>query len=120
MRRPGRDVSLVTYGNSLPKCLAAAASLATKGIDAEVIDLRVLRPLDMEPEVFRTHWHALTVILAKEAMKLGGTLSAEHGIGRLKRGEFEELVDPVSLDLMRRIRKMMDPEGRMNPGAIFS
>jgi FAD/FMN-containing dehydrogenase len=84
------------------------------------VHFNLLRPLDMEPEVFRTHWHALTVILAKEAMKLGGTLSAEHGIGRLKRAEFEELVDPVSLDLMRRIRKMMDPDGRMNPGAIFS
>lgn len=84
------------------------------------VHFNLLRPLDMKPEVFRTHWHALTVILAKEAMKLGGTLSAEHGIGRLKRAEFEELVDPVSLDLMRRIRKMMDPDGRMNPGAIFS
>jgi pyruvate dehydrogenase E1 component beta subunit len=47
VRRPGRDVSLVTYGNSLPKCLAAAEALAAEGMDAEVIDLRVLRPLDM-------------------------------------------------------------------------
>jgi FAD/FMN-containing dehydrogenase len=84
------------------------------------VHFNLLRPLDMAPEVFRGHWHALTVILAKEAVKLGGTLSAEHGIGRLKRGEFEELVDPVALDLMRRLRRMMDPDGMMNPGAIFS
>ena len=46
VRRPGKDASLVTYGNSLPKCHAAADALAKDGIDAEVIDLRVLRPLD--------------------------------------------------------------------------
>lgn len=46
IRRPGSDVTLITYGGSLPKTLAAAGALATQGINAEVIDLRVLRPLD--------------------------------------------------------------------------
>jgi len=46
VRRAGRAVSLITYGGSLPKTLEAAAQLASDGIDAEVIDLRVLRPLD--------------------------------------------------------------------------
>ena len=46
IRRPGRDISLITYGGSLWKTLEAAASLAAEGIDAEVIDLRSLRPLD--------------------------------------------------------------------------
>ncbi|MGO4852859.1 FAD-binding oxidoreductase [Phaeovulum sp. W22_SRMD_FR3] len=84
------------------------------------VHFNLLRPEDMAPDIFRGHWHALTVILAQEAMKLGGTLSAEHGIGRLKRAEFEALADPVALDLMRRLRRAMDPAGRMNPGAIFS
>ena len=48
VRRTGKDVSLVTYGGSLPKTLDAAGALAKEGIDAEVIDLRVLRPLDTE------------------------------------------------------------------------
>ncbi len=46
VRRSGRDVTLVTYGGSLPKTLAAAQTLAAEGVEAEVIDLRVLRPLD--------------------------------------------------------------------------
>ncbi len=46
VRRPGRDLTLVTYGGCLPKALAAAATLAERGIDAEVIDLRSLRPID--------------------------------------------------------------------------
>ncbi|MGM9488268.1 alpha-ketoacid dehydrogenase subunit beta [Ideonella sp. YS5] len=48
VRREGRDLSLVTYGGSLPRCLAAAQELAALGIEAEVLDLRVLRPLDRE------------------------------------------------------------------------
>ena len=47
LRREGRDVSLITYGGSLPKCLAAAEILAGDAIDAEVLDLRTLRPLDV-------------------------------------------------------------------------
>jgi pyruvate dehydrogenase E1 component beta subunit len=46
VRRPGRDVSLITYGASLFKSLDAARELAAKGLEAEVIDLRTLRPLD--------------------------------------------------------------------------
>jgi pyruvate/2-oxoglutarate/acetoin dehydrogenase E1 component len=46
VRRPGRDVTLIAYGGTLPKTLAAAATLAGEGIEAEVIDLRTLRPLD--------------------------------------------------------------------------
>lgn len=48
IRRPGKDISLITYGGSLFKTLDAAEELAEDGIDAEVIDLRVLRPLDDE------------------------------------------------------------------------
>jgi pyruvate dehydrogenase E1 component beta subunit len=44
--RTGKDISIITYGTGVYKCLEAAAELATVGIDAEVIDLRVLRPLD--------------------------------------------------------------------------
>jgi pyruvate/2-oxoglutarate/acetoin dehydrogenase E1 component len=47
IRRSGRDVTLVTYGGSLGKCLEAANRLSANGIEAEVIDLRSLRPLDM-------------------------------------------------------------------------
>lgn len=47
VRRPGRDLTLVTYGGSLHKALQAAETLATEGIEVEVLDLRSLRPLDM-------------------------------------------------------------------------
>ncbi len=46
IRRPGKDVSIITYGGSLLKAMQAAEEMATQGIEAEVIDLRTLRPLD--------------------------------------------------------------------------
>jgi len=48
IRREGKDVSLITYGGSLPKAVDAAGQLAKDGVSAEVIDLRTLRPLDDE------------------------------------------------------------------------
>jgi FAD/FMN-containing dehydrogenase len=50
---------------------------------------------------------------------LGGSFSAEHGIGRLKIGELERYEDPVALDLMRELKATLDPHGIMNPGKVL-
>lgn len=58
IRRPGRDLTIATYGGSLPRVLEAARALESEGISAEVIDLRVLRPLDsatVAESLARTH-----------------------------------------------------------------
>ena len=49
----------------------------------------------------------------------GGSISAEHGIGQLKVGELERYEDPAALDLMRRIKRALDPLGIMNPGKVL-
>jgi pyruvate dehydrogenase E1 component beta subunit len=75
VRRAGTDLSIVTYGGSLPKALAAAETLAEDGISAEVLDLRMLRPLDtagLVDTVSRTH----RVLVVDEGWKTCG-LSAE-------------------------------------------
>jgi pyruvate dehydrogenase E1 component beta subunit len=75
VRRPGTDVSLITYGGSLSKALAAAEELAGGQVSAEVLDLRVLRPLDTSSiieTVAKTH----RVVIVDEGWKTGG-LSAE-------------------------------------------
>ena len=92
VRRSGTDVSLVTYGNSLPKCLAAADALASEGVQAEVIDLRVLRPLDMATvmaSVARTH----RCVIVDEGWK-SGSISAEIA-ARLAEDALYELDAPV-------------------------
>ncbi|MGD9600694.1 MAG: alpha-ketoacid dehydrogenase subunit beta [Gammaproteobacteria bacterium] len=93
IRRAGRDVTLVTYGGSLPKTLAAADSLAAEGIEAEVVDLRVLRPLDMDTvaaSVARTH----RCVIVDEGWR-SGSLAAEIGM-RLVENVFFELDAPLA------------------------
>jgi FAD/FMN-containing dehydrogenase len=51
--------------------------------------------------------------------EMGGSVSAEHGIGRLKVGDLERYGDPVKLHAMRAIKAALDPQGIMNPGAIL-
>ncbi|MEK7304468.1 MAG: FAD-linked oxidase C-terminal domain-containing protein, partial [Pseudomonadota bacterium] len=52
-------------------------------------------------------------------IRLGGTLSGEHGIGREKRDYIALAIDPPTLDLMRRIKAQFDPKGILNPDKIF-
>jgi pyruvate dehydrogenase E1 component beta subunit len=92
VRRPGADVSLITYGGSLGKCLTAAEQLAGAGLDAEVIDLRSLRPLDMETvlaSVAKTH-RAVVV----DEMWRTGSFAAEISAQIMERG-FDTLDWPV-------------------------
>jgi pyruvate dehydrogenase E1 component beta subunit len=93
VRRAGRDVTLVTYGGSLHKCLQAAQELAATGIEAEVIDLRTLRPLDDETvmgSVRRTH----RAVIVDEGWR-SGSLAAEIGM-RIVEQAFYDLDGPVA------------------------
>jgi pyruvate dehydrogenase E1 component subunit beta len=93
VRRAGADVTLVTYGGTLGKTLQAAATLAGEGIDAEVIDLRTLRPLDM-PLVLHSLKKTHRVVVVDEGWK-SGSLSAEI-VARIVEEGFYELDAPVA------------------------
>lgn len=92
VRRPGRDLTLVSYGNGVGKCLEAAQRLAPRGIEVEVIDLRVLRPLDM-PTVIASVTKTHRVLVVDEGW-MSGSLSAEVA-ARLADTAFFELDAPV-------------------------
>jgi pyruvate/2-oxoglutarate/acetoin dehydrogenase E1 component len=70
VRRVGHDVSLVTYGGSLGKTLAAATALASEGIEAEVVDLRTLRPLDW-PTILASVRKTRRVVVVDEGWRTG-------------------------------------------------
>jgi pyruvate/2-oxoglutarate/acetoin dehydrogenase E1 component len=93
VRRGGRDVSLVTYGATLFKTLAAAETLAADGIDAEVIDLRTLRPLDAET-VLASVRKTRRVVVVDEGWR-SGSLSAEI-LARIAESAFYDLDAPVT------------------------
>jgi len=93
VRRPGRDVSLFAYGGTLGKALQAAETLEKEGIDAEVVDLRVLRPLDtlaILTSVRRTH----RAVVVDEGWR-SGSLAAEIS-ARIMEGAFYDLDAPVA------------------------
>jgi len=93
VRRPGRDVSLITYGGTLGKTLQAAEQLAAERIDAEVIDLRTLRPLDTQAileSVTRTH----RAVIVDEGWRTCG-LAAEVS-ALIMEGAFDALDAPVA------------------------
>lgn len=92
VRRPGKHVSLITYGGSLFKTLDAAEELAGAGIDAEVIDLRTLRPLD-EATILASVSKTRRAVVVDEGWR-SGSLSAEIS-ARIMEGAFWELDAPV-------------------------
>jgi pyruvate dehydrogenase E1 component beta subunit len=92
VRKEGSAISIITYGSCLPKSLKAAEALAGEGIDAEVIDLRTLRPLDNETiftSVAKTH----RALIVEEGWR-SGSLSAEIS-ARIMENIFYELDLPV-------------------------
>jgi pyruvate/2-oxoglutarate/acetoin dehydrogenase E1 component len=92
VRRAGRDLTLVTYGGSLPKTLAAAETLAADGVEAEVIDLRSLRPLDA-PTVLESVARTHRAVVVDEGWR-SGSLSAEVA-ARIQEELFYDLDAPV-------------------------
>lgn len=92
IRRIGRDVSLITYGGSLFKTLDAAERLAKEGIDAEVLDLRTLRPLDTEA-ILASVTKTRRCVIVDEGWR-SGSISAEIGM-RIAEEAFFELDAPL-------------------------
>jgi pyruvate dehydrogenase E1 component beta subunit len=93
VRRPGRDLSLIAYGGTVGKALQAAEALAKEGIEAEVLDLRVLRPLD-GAAILETVGRTRRAVVVDEGWR-SGSLSAEVS-ARIMEGAFYELDAPVA------------------------
>jgi pyruvate dehydrogenase E1 component beta subunit len=93
VRRPGDAVTLVTYGGSLGKCLEAADGLAPEGIEAEVIDLRALRPIDT-PTILASVAKTHRAVVVDEGWR-SGSLAAEIS-ARIVEGGFYDLDAPVA------------------------
>ena len=63
--------------------------------------------------------HALTDAVLEQVMAFGGSISAEHGIGQLKRHAFHQYKAPLELRLMQAVKAVFDPAGIMNPGKLL-
>ena len=83
------------------------------------IHYNVSQPPEMERAIFLSQWDALNAAVHEIVLDLGGTISAEHGIGRAKRELLIHAKQPLELDLMRRIKAAFDPNGILNPGKVL-
>src|ERR1700738_2299656 len=68
---------------------------------------------------FLARWHEVNAVVFDIVLRMGGSISAEHGIGVLKRDELPGVKDKVAIELMRSIKAMLDPHGVMKPGKVL-
>jgi len=83
------------------------------------IHFNLTQPADADKQAFLGRWEEMNRIVHDIVVDMQGSISAEHGIGRLKKAELAHYKSPVELDLMRRIKQALDPQGIMNPGNIL-
>jgi FAD/FMN-containing dehydrogenase len=83
------------------------------------IHFNVSQPPGADTAAFLARWEEMNAAVHAVVARHGGSISAEHGIGRLKRGLLPAVKDPVELDLMRTIKRALDPDGLLNPGKVL-
>jgi FAD/FMN-containing dehydrogenase len=83
------------------------------------IHYNVSQPVGADKAAFLARWDEVNTLVFGIVMKYGGSISAEHGIGVMKRDVLPSVKDPVALDLMRTLKRTLDPNGILNPGKVL-
>jgi D-lactate dehydrogenase (cytochrome) len=82
------------------------------------IHFNISQPVGGDKAAFLARWDEMNAAIHRVVTGLGGSVSAEHGVGVLKRHLLEEVKDPVALATMRALKKTLDPNGILNPGKV--
>jgi FAD/FMN-containing dehydrogenase len=83
------------------------------------IHFNLSQPVGMAREEVLARWNEMNELVHDIVMELDGSISAEHGVGRMKRDELLRFKSPVEMDLMRAVKRAFDPQNRMNPGKVL-
>jgi FAD/FMN-containing dehydrogenase len=83
------------------------------------IHYNVTQPKGADKAEYLARWHEVNEAVFAVVRKHGGSISAEHGIGVLKRDLLPQVKDPVALDLMRTLKRTLDPKNILNPGKVL-
>jgi FAD/FMN-containing dehydrogenase len=83
------------------------------------IHYNVSQPVGGDTATFMNRWHEVNKVVFEIVLKMGGSISAEHGIGVLKRDELPDVKDKTAIELMRAFKAMLDPNNIMNPGKVL-
>lgn len=84
------------------------------------LHFNMTQPIGADKSAFLARWDDVNEIVHGYTLKANGSISAEHGIGRLKRGMLEKVKDPVAYDMMRALKSTFDPKNILNPGKVVS
>ncbi|MGN6284404.1 MAG: FAD-binding oxidoreductase [Afipia sp.] len=101
------------------KLISGARPFAFGHLGDGNIHYNVSQPVGADTAAFLARWHEVNDAVHGIVMKHGGSISAEHGIGVLKRDELPHVKDPVSMDIMRALKKQFDPLNILNPGKVL-
>ncbi len=82
------------------------------------IHFNLTQPVSMDRAEFLSNWKRINRIVHDIVADMQGSISAEHGLGRLKREEITHYKSPAEIDLMRKLKTVLDPKGIMNPGKV--
>jgi D-lactate dehydrogenase (cytochrome) len=83
------------------------------------IHYNVSQPVGGDKDAFLARWHDVNAVVFEIVLKMGGSISAEHGIGVMKRDELPDVKDKVAIEMMRGIKALLDPFNIMNPGKVL-
>ncbi|MGQ3296442.1 MAG: FAD-binding oxidoreductase, partial [Shinella sp.] len=84
------------------------------------IHYNISQPVGADKQAFLDRWREINHLVHGIVLNYNGSISAEHGIGQLKRDELAEVRAPIEMDLMRRVKRTFDPAGIMNPGKVVN
>ncbi len=82
--------------------------------------LQCPQPENADKADYLKHWDAMNAAIFAVVKKYGGSISAEHGVGVVKRDLLPSVKDPVALELMQSLKRMLDPKGILNPGKVLA
>jgi FAD/FMN-containing dehydrogenase len=83
------------------------------------IHYNVMQPEGVDRQAYLKRWDEMNAVVFAVVKKYGGSISAEHGVGVIKRDMLPQYKDPVALDLMRALKRTLDPNGILNPGKVL-
>jgi FAD/FMN-containing dehydrogenase len=83
------------------------------------LHFNVSQPPGMDKKKYLDRWNEMNAVVFDVVLKFDGSISAEHGIGRLKKHHMAEIKSPVELQMMRGLKKLFDPANIMNPGKVL-
>jgi FAD/FMN-containing dehydrogenase len=110
---------IVEADAAVAKLIPGSSTLPFGHVGDGNIHYNVMQPAGADKQAFLERWDEVNATVFAVVKKFGGSISAEHGVGVMKRDILPAYKDPVALDLMRGLKKLLDPNGILNPGKVL-